>query len=80
MAEYILFYTFDNSSLIHETRIEKKVSQMTISQEIKSKTGGLTGWFSNIETGKNSKTRQEVGANWYSINNKFSCIHLLKVL
>ena len=60
MAEYILFYTFDNSSLIHETRIEKKVTQMTISQEIKSKTGGLTGWFSNIETGKNMPTQSTI--------------------
>ena len=58
MAEYILFYTFDNASLIKETRIKKKISQITISQEIKSKTGGLTGWFSNIETGKNLPTRE----------------------
>lgn len=58
MAEYILFYTFDNYSKIAEIRKSKKVSQLTISQEIKSKTGGLTGWFSNIETGKNHPTRE----------------------
>jgi site-specific DNA-methyltransferase (adenine-specific) len=58
MAEYILFYTFDNHKLISDTRKEKNVSQMTISQEIKSKTGGLTGWYSNIETGKNLPTRE----------------------
>jgi DNA modification methylase len=58
MAEYILFYTFDNSQMIKEERVKQKVSQITISQEIKSKTGGLTGWFSNIETGKNQPTRE----------------------
>jgi site-specific DNA-methyltransferase (adenine-specific) len=58
MAEYILFYTFDNSQMIKEERTKQNVSQMTISQEIKSKTGGLTGWFSNIETGKNQPTRE----------------------
>ena len=58
MAEYILFYTFDNFKLIAEKRKELKVAQNTISQEIKSKTGGLTGWYSNIETGKNHPTRE----------------------
>jgi site-specific DNA-methyltransferase (adenine-specific) len=57
MAEYILFYTFDNTHKIAEERKKRKVSQMTISQEIKSRTGGFTGWFSNIETGKNMPTR-----------------------
>lgn len=58
MAEYILFYTFNNSHLIREERLKQRVSQLTISQEIKSKTGGLTGWFSNIETGKNMPTKE----------------------
>jgi site-specific DNA-methyltransferase (adenine-specific) len=58
MAEYILFYTFDNSSFIRQERIKQNVSQQTIAQEIKSKTGGMTGWFSNIETGKNQPTRE----------------------
>lgn len=58
MAEYILFYTFDNFHKIAEERKKRGVSQITISQEIKSKTGGLTGWFSNIETGKNMPTRE----------------------
>ena len=58
MAEYILFYTFDNFKLIAEKRKELNVAQITISQEIKSKTGGLTGWYSNIETGKNYPTRE----------------------
>tara|TARA_B100001996_G_scaffold373712_1_gene351489 strand:+ start:1536 stop:2414 length:879 start_codon:yes stop_codon:yes gene_type:complete len=58
MCEYILFYTFDNTELLKQTRKSKKVSQMTISKEIKSKTGGMTGWYSNIETGKNYPTRE----------------------
>jgi site-specific DNA-methyltransferase (adenine-specific) len=58
MAEYILFYTFDNTYLIKEERLKKGISQMTISHEIKSKTGGVTGWYSNIETGKNMPTRE----------------------
>jgi site-specific DNA-methyltransferase (adenine-specific) len=57
MAEYILFYTFENNKLIKDTRMGLGVSQLTISKEIKSKTGGLTGWFSNIETGKNMPTK-----------------------
>lgn len=58
MCEYILFYTFENHELIRQTRKEKNVSQLTISKEILSKTGGLTGWYSNIETGKNHPTKE----------------------
>ena len=58
MAEYILFYTFDNSYKLKEARTKLKVTQMTISQEIKSKTGGYTGWYSNLETGKNHPTKK----------------------
>lgn len=58
MCEYILFYTFENHELIRQTRKEKNVSQLTISKEIRSKTGGLTGWYSNIETGKNHPTKE----------------------
>ena len=60
MAEYILFYTFDNSYKLKEARTRLKVNQMTISQEILSKTGGLTGWYSNLETGKNQPTRETI--------------------
>ncbi len=60
MAEYILFYTFDNSYKLEEARKKLNVSQLTISQEIKSKTGGLTGWYSNLETGKNMPTRETI--------------------
>lgn len=58
MCEYILFYTFDNHELIRQTRKEKNVSQLTISREVLSRTGGLTGWYSNIETGKNHPTKE----------------------
>jgi site-specific DNA-methyltransferase (adenine-specific) len=60
MAEYILFYTFDNSYKLEHARKQLNVSQLTISQEIKSKTGGLTGWYSNLETGKNMPTRETI--------------------
>lgn len=60
MAEYILFYTFDNSWKIKKERISRGINQITISSEIKSKTGGLTGWFSNLETGKNMPTRDTI--------------------
>ena len=60
MAEYILFYTFDNTYKLIEARHKLNVSQLTISQEIKSKTGGLTGWYSNLETGKNLPTRETI--------------------
>ena len=60
MVEYILFYTFDNSYKLETRRKELNISQLTISQEIKSKTGGMTGWYSNIETGKNMPTRETI--------------------
>tara|TARA_R110000751_G_scaffold37745_3_gene91219 strand:+ start:1279 stop:2148 length:870 start_codon:yes stop_codon:yes gene_type:complete len=60
MAEYILFYTFDNSYKLKEARTRLKINQITISQEIKSKNNNLTGWYSNIETGKNMPTRDTI--------------------
>jgi site-specific DNA-methyltransferase (adenine-specific) len=60
MCEYVLFYTFDNSYKLREARQARKVSQLTISKEIPSKTGGLTGWYSNIETGRNLPTRDTI--------------------
>jgi site-specific DNA-methyltransferase (adenine-specific) len=60
MAEYILFYTFDNSHKLLERRKELNISQLTISQEIKSKTGGITGWYSNLESGRNLPTRDTI--------------------
>tara|TARA_R110000765_G_scaffold84614_1_gene163594 strand:- start:15 stop:941 length:927 start_codon:yes stop_codon:yes gene_type:complete len=60
MTEYILFYTFDNSYKLKEARTRLGVDQMTISKEIRSRTGGLTGWYSNLETGKNLPTRETI--------------------
>jgi site-specific DNA-methyltransferase (adenine-specific) len=60
MAEYILYYTFDNTWKFKDARLSKNVSQMTISKEIVSKTGGFTGWYSNIETGKNFPTKDTI--------------------
>jgi site-specific DNA-methyltransferase (adenine-specific) len=60
MCEYILFYTFDNSTIIRDKRLELGVKQTDISREILSKTGGMTGWYSNIETGKNMPTRDTI--------------------
>ena len=60
MCEYILFYTFDNTKLMKTERTKKNIKSITISQEIKSRTGGLTGWYSNLETGKNYPTRDTI--------------------
>lgn len=60
MAEYILFYTFDNHEKLLKERIKRNIPQIDISKEIPSKTGGLTGWYSNIETGRNLPTRDTI--------------------
>lgn len=60
MCEYILFYTFDNTYKLKTIRNEKNINQLTISKEILSKTGGLTGWYSNIERGLNMPTRETI--------------------
>lgn len=60
MAEYILFFTFDNHDKLLKKRQEKKLNQRDISQEILSKTGGMTGWYSNIETGRNLATNETI--------------------
>lgn len=60
MAEYILFFTFDNHEKLLQKRRELNLYQLEISKHIKSKTGGLTGWYSNIESGKNLPTRQTI--------------------
>ena len=60
MAEYFNFYTFENSWKLKKRREELKINQLTISSEIKSKTGGITGWYSNIETGKNYPTLETI--------------------
>ena len=70
-AEYILFYTFDNHHKLKETRKSLEVSQIKISQEIKSKTGGFTGWYSNLELGKNYPTLETIKPITKYLNLKF---------
>lgn len=60
MCEYILYYTFNNYYKIKEKRKELNLSQKIISQEVKSKTEGLTGWLSNIEKGKSYPNEQHI--------------------
>lgn len=60
MAEYILYYTFDNTWKLKNARQRLNISQLTISKEIVSKTGGLTGWYSNIEKGLNLPTLKTI--------------------
>ena len=60
MAEYILFYVFDNTWKYKNARINNKVCSKDIQKEIPSKTGGLTGWYGNIETGLNYPTRDRM--------------------
>lgn len=61
MAEYMLFYTRKDLHLkLKERRMELGVKSSDISKEILSKTGGLTGWYSNIETGKNYPTEETI--------------------
>jgi site-specific DNA-methyltransferase (adenine-specific) len=61
MAEYMLFYTRKDLHLkLRERRLERGVRSLDISKEILSKTGGITGWYSNIETGKNYPTEETI--------------------
>jgi|TARA_R110001599_G_C12128097_1_gene649493 site-specific DNA-methyltransferase (adenine-specific) len=74
MVEYILFYTFENSYKLKEARKRLKINQITISQEIKSRTGGITGWYSNLETGKNMPTRYTIKPIEKHLNLKYEDI------
>ena len=57
MAEYILFFTKRDLHLkLREVRLAKKIRSTDISATIPSRTGGLTGWYSNVETGKKPLT------------------------
>ena len=61
IAEYMLFYTRKNLHLkLREERLKREVKSSQISAEILSKTGKLTGWYSNIETGKNYPTKDTI--------------------
>tara|TARA_R110002167_G_scaffold335469_2_gene542773 strand:+ start:1174 stop:2040 length:867 start_codon:yes stop_codon:yes gene_type:complete len=74
MVEYILFYTFDNSYKLKEARKRLKINQITISKEIRSRTGGITGWYSNLETGKNMPTRDTIKPIEKHLNLKYEDI------
>lgn len=52
MAEYLLYYTFDNGGRIRRAREERGLSQKDLARECPSRTGGITGWVSNVELGK----------------------------
>lgn len=60
MAEYVLFYTYNNSWKLKEERKKRNIKQTTISKEILSKNGKQTGWYSNLETGKNLPTEETI--------------------
>ena len=60
MCEYILFYTKDNTWKFKEYREKAGVSSKTIALEVPSKTGGLTGWYGNLETGLNFPTKERM--------------------
>lgn len=61
MAEYMLFYTRKDLHLkLRKRRLELGVKSSDIGREILSKTGGFTGWYSNIETGKNNPTAETI--------------------
>jgi DNA modification methylase len=51
MAEYMLYYTFDNSWKILRERKKRGLSQKEIAEKVLSHTGGITGWVSNVEKG-----------------------------
>jgi site-specific DNA-methyltransferase (adenine-specific) len=60
MAEYMLFYTRDNTWKLKAKRQELGVKAGTIADEILSKTGKVTGWYNNLETGKNYPTEKTI--------------------
>lgn len=61
MAEYIQFYTRkDLADKLRARRLELGIKSSDIGKEILSRTGGITGWYSNIETGKNYATEETI--------------------
>ena len=60
MCEYILFYTKDNTWKFKKYREDAGVKSKTIALEIPSKTGGLTGWYGNLELGLNFPTKERM--------------------
>jgi len=60
MAEYVLFYVFDNTWKLKKERLKRGIVQTDIAKENLSKSGKITGWYSNIETGKNYPTKSTI--------------------
>ena len=61
ISEYIMFYTRkDLHKKLRQRRMERNIKSSDISREILSKNGKLTGWYSNIETGKNYPTVETI--------------------
>ena len=61
MVEYIMFYTRKDLHLkLKQRRLELGIKSTDISREILSRNGNLTGWYSNIETGKNLPTEKTI--------------------
>jgi len=61
MAEYMMFYTKkDLHKKLKEERLKRGIKSLDISKEILSKNGNITGWYSNIETGKNHPTKETI--------------------
>lgn len=61
MTEYIMFYTRKDLHLkLKQRRLELGIKSSDISVEILSRNGNLTGWYSNIETGKNLPTPKTI--------------------
>lgn len=61
MCEYIMFYTRKDLHLQIKTRMTQLgVKGSDISREVLSKTGGQTGWFQNILSGKNPPSERTI--------------------
>lgn len=61
MAEYILFCTKKNLHLaLRAERLKRGINSSDIGIMIPSKNGNMTGWYSNIETGKNLPTEKTI--------------------
>lgn len=51
MVEYLLYYTFDNGWKIRREREKRGLTQKDLAKKVLSRTGGVTGWVSNVEKG-----------------------------
>jgi len=61
ISEYLLFYTRkDLHKKLRIERLKRGIKSLDISREILSKNGNITGWYSNIEMGKNYPTEETI--------------------